>query len=119
MAVRPTARRGDRIYRGVAAAAGIGIALIALGVGISLVVSSWPSIEKFGLSFLVTDRWSPVTEQFGALSSVYGTLVSTVIALVIAVPLSLVIALFLVELAPPPIAPRRRRVRGHPRRPSG
>jgi len=104
MAVRPTARRGDRIYRGVAAAAGIGIALVAVGVGVSLVASSWPSIEKFGLSFLVTDRWSPVTEQFGALSSVYGTLVSTVIALVIAVPFSLVIALFLVELAPPWLA---------------
>ena len=67
-----------------------------------------PSLAQFGWRFLVTSDWDPVTEQFGALSSLYGTLVSTAIAMVIAVPLSLVIALFLVELAPPTL----RRVTG-------
>jgi phosphate transport system permease protein len=104
MAVGARATRGDRIYRGAAAAAAIGIALVALGVGVSLVANSWPSIEERGLSFLTISRWSPVAGEFGALGSVFGTLVSTAIALVIAVPLSLVIALFLVELAPPWIA---------------
>jgi phosphate transport system permease protein len=60
--------------------------------------------ERFGARFLVTQAWNPVTGEFGALSSIYGTLVSTAIAMAVAVPLSLIIALFLVELAPPRIS---------------
>ena len=104
MAVSRPARGGDAIYRGAAIAAAALVALVAVGVGVELVARSWPSITRFGLGFLATARWSPVAGEFGALSSVYGTLVSTAIALAVAVPLSLVIALFLVELAPPWIA---------------
>lgn len=67
---------------------------------IELVRNSHLSISKLGLGFLSSTAWDPVAGKFGALSSIYGTVVSTLIALIIAVPTSLVIALFLVELAP-------------------
>jgi len=97
-------RIGDLVYRGAAlGAAALVIALMA-GLMVELVANSWPSIVRFGVGFLASDSWNPVTEEFGAASSIYGTLVSTVIAMIIAVPLSLLIALFLVELAPPAIS---------------
>jgi phosphate transport system permease protein len=71
-----------------------------IGIILSLVVSAWPSIEKFGLSFLWTSDWNPPAQKFGALIPIYGTLVTSVIALVIAVPVSFGIALFLTELSP-------------------
>jgi phosphate transport system permease protein len=64
------------------------------------VISSWPSLQKFGFPFLWTSEWNPPAEQFGALVPIYGTLVTSVIALVIAVPVSFGIALFLTELSP-------------------
>lgn len=70
------------------------------GIIISLIVASWPSIEKFGFAFLWTKEWDPPAEQFGALVPIYGTIVTSVIALIIAVPVSFGIALFLTELAP-------------------
>jgi len=71
-----------------------------IGIILSLVVSAWPSIEKFGLSFLWTSDWNPPAQKFGALIPIYGTLVTSVIALAIAVPVSFGIALFLTELSP-------------------
>ena len=82
-----------------ACCAGI-VLLLIVGFFIRLTLSSRISLAHFGWRFLVTSDWDPVAGQFGALSSLYGTLVSTAIAMVIAVPLSLAIALFLVELAP-------------------
>ena len=66
-----------------------------------LVRNSRLSLARFGPGFLVSQAWNPVTQEFGAASSIFGTLVSTCIAMLLAVPLGLVIALFLVELAPP------------------
>ena len=74
--------------------------LTLVGILASLVVSSWPSIEKFGLSFLWTSEWNPPAEQFGALIPIYGTLVTSAIALIIAIPVSFGIAFFLTELSP-------------------
>ncbi len=74
--------------------------LILLGIIASLIVSSWPSIQKFGFSFIWTTDWNPPAEKFGALIPIYGTLVTSVIALFIAVPVSFGIALFLTELSP-------------------
>lgn len=65
-----------------------------------LFANSLPSMRSFGLRFLTASEWDPVAEKFGALSSILGTISTTVIALIIAVPLSIAIALFLVELAP-------------------
>ncbi len=77
------------------------IIIIMLTLVAVLIYNSRLSIHKFGLEFLVSKKWNPVTQEFGALSSVYGTIVSTLIAMVLAVPVSLAVALFLVELAHP------------------
>jgi phosphate transport system permease protein len=65
---------------------------------------SLPAIKRFGLHFLLSETWNPVTEHFGGLSSIYGTVVSTLIGMLIAVPLGIALALFLVELAPPKVS---------------
>jgi phosphate transport system permease protein len=65
---------------------------------------AWPAMQEFGLSFVWTNAWDPVTEQFGALIFIYGTVVTALIALVIATPLSIAIALFLTEIAPRKLA---------------
>ncbi len=80
-------------------AAIITLALLAAIIG-SLVVASWPSISTFGLKFYTTSTWDPPAKEFGALIPIYGTLVTSAIALVIAIPVSFGIALFLTELSP-------------------
>lgn len=75
------------------------ILLVAL-IG-SLVVGSLPTIKTFGFNFLISSEWNPVTEQFGALVPIVGTLVTAIIALSIGIPVSFGIALFLTELSPP------------------
>lgn len=70
------------------------------GIIISLIFSSWPSIKKFGFSFFWSKIWDIQSQKFGALTSIYGTLVTSIIALLIAVPISFGIALFLTELSP-------------------
>lgn len=78
-----------------------GLVLIVLvGIIISLFVGGWDALATFGPRFFITDEWNPVTEEFGALVPIYGTLVSSVIALIVAVPVSFGIALFITELAP-------------------
>jgi phosphate transport system permease protein len=84
------------------------VLLLAGGLVAALIWESWEAIRTFGLHFLVTSEWDPVAGQFGALPFIYGTLVSSALALLIAVPLSLGAAIFLAELAPswvrPPIS---------------
>jgi phosphate transport system permease protein len=77
------------------------IPLLMGAILVELVRHSAPALQRFGWGFLLSQNWNPVTQEFGAASSIFGTLVSTGIAMVLAVPLSLAIALFLVELAPP------------------
>ncbi|MFZ2088207.1 MAG: phosphate ABC transporter permease subunit PstC, partial [Desulfobaccales bacterium] len=93
--------RGDLYFRWLTAWCALVLPLIMVAIGLALLYYSIPALRKFGLSFFLTEDWNPVTQQFGALSSIYGTLVSTILAMLLAVPLSLAIALFLVELAPP------------------
>ncbi|WP_293008558.1 phosphate ABC transporter permease subunit PstC [Nitrosomonas sp.] len=76
------------------------LVLLAVLVG-SLVVGSLPTIKAFGFGFLISSEWNPVTEQFGALVPIVGTLVTAIIALSIGIPVSFGIALFLTELSPP------------------
>ena len=73
---------------------------ILVAILISLAYGSTLSLQKFGLDFLFSDKWDPVTEQFGALVPIYGTLVTAAIAMLIGIPVSFGIALFLTELAP-------------------
>ena len=90
----------DRLFAGAAhAAAWLTLALL-LGVLLSLVVGAWPAIERYGLSFLVRSQWDPVQDDYGGLVMIYGTLATSFIALLIAVPVSFGIALFLTELSP-------------------
>ncbi|OYT99417.1 MAG: phosphate ABC transporter permease subunit PstC [Burkholderiales bacterium PBB1] len=90
----------DKVFS--AAAHGAALLTLALLVGIigSLVVGAWPAISKYGLGFLWNSEWDPVQENFGGLVMIYGTLMTSFIALLIAVPVSFGIALFLTELAP-------------------
>ena len=73
---------------------------LLVGIIISLLVGAAPAIKKFGLGFLWSTEWDPVKEQFGGLVMIYGTLMTSVIALLIAVPVSFGIAIFLPEMAP-------------------
>jgi len=94
-------RLGDAVFRHMTRIAAVGVLLLLSGVIIALIGGSLPALRTFGLGFLVSERWNPVTENFGALAAVYGTLVTSAIAMVIAVPVGLMIAFFLTELCPP------------------
>ena len=90
----------DRLFAWAArGAAWLTLALL-VGILISLIVGAWPAITKYGLGFLTSTAWDPVKEEFGGLVMIYGTLATSLIALVIAVPVSFGIALFLTELSP-------------------
>ncbi|MGM3276731.1 phosphate ABC transporter permease PstC [Ralstonia sp. 24A2] len=98
--MRAPSRTGDLVFGGLTRLAAIVTLLLLGGIIVSLIISSWPSIQKFGLSFLVNSEWDPPSDIYGALVPVYGTLVTSLIALIIAVPVSFGIALFLTELSP-------------------
>ncbi len=93
-------RLSDTTFRHLTRAAAILVLVILGGVIIALIKGSLPALSEFGLSFLYEERWNPVTEKFGAFAAIYGTLVTSIIAMVIAVPLGLLISLFLTELCP-------------------
>jgi phosphate transport system permease protein len=77
------------------------LVLVALAaILVSLMISAWPAFQKFGIRFIWTEEWDIINEDFGAAIAIYGTLVSSVIALLIAVPLAFGIALFLTEMCP-------------------
>lgn len=91
---------GDRLFaRLLAAMAGVVLVIMAAMLA-ALTVGAWPAIRKFGPAFFATSTWDPVAGDFGALPFVYGTLVSSAVALALAVPLGLGVAIFLSELAP-------------------
>jgi phosphate transport system permease protein len=76
------------------------VLLLLGGVIVSLVIGAMPSIRAFGLNFYTTESWNPVTEKFGAMAPMYGTIVTSIIAMTIAVPSAIGIAIFLTELCP-------------------
>jgi len=93
-------RLGDIAFRFLTKTAAIGVLIILGGVLFSLIEGSLPALQAFGIDFLLEQRWNPVTEKFGALAPIYGTLVTSLIAMAIAVPIGLLIAMFLTELCP-------------------
>ncbi len=99
-AVKSQRSLGDAIFLNLTRLAALLTLIVLAGIIVSLMVSSWPTIQRFGLSFITASEWDPPAEKFGALVPIYGTLVTSVIALVIAVPVSFGIALFLTELSP-------------------
>ncbi|KGD79446.1 phosphate transporter permease subunit PstC [Tatumella morbirosei] len=102
--IKPTfkapGKQGDIIFSALVKISALVVLLLLGGIIVSLIISSWPSIQKFGFSFLWNKTWDAPNEQFGALVPIYGTVVTSIIALLIAVPVSFGIALFLTELSP-------------------
>lgn len=90
----------DASFHGLTLAAALGVLIILGGVIISLIQGSLPAIKAFGFGFLFTEAWNPVTDEFGGSAAVYGTLITSAIAMLFAVPIGLGIAIFLTELCP-------------------
>ncbi|WP_222428824.1 phosphate ABC transporter permease PstC [Denitratisoma sp. DHT3] len=98
----PVRRRiGDWAFFNLTRLFALGTLLLLAGIIVSLIHGAMPALERFGFAFLWTGDWNPPMERFGALIPIYGTLATSAVALVIAVPVSFGIALFLTELAPP------------------
>jgi phosphate transport system permease protein len=96
----PTGNTSDAIFRVLMLAVALFMVGIVVAMVVALSVDSMPSIRQFGFGFLTSQRWDPVKGDFGALPFIYGTVASSLIALLISVPFSLGIAIFLVEQAP-------------------
>ncbi len=90
----------DLIFRNATRIAAVFVLLLLGGVIVSLVIGSIPAFEKFGFGFLTTESWNPVTEKFGAIAPIYGTVVTSIIAMLIGIPVSIGIAIFLTEVCP-------------------
>ena len=93
-------RLTNAAFHKITLAAAVAVLVILGGVILALIDGAMPALKTFGIDFLFSQSWNPVTEKFGALAPIYGTLVTSAIAMVIAVPLGLLIAMFLTELCP-------------------
>lgn len=93
-------KRYDAIFVNATKAFAILVLLSLGGILLSLIVGAWPSITEFGLGFYTSNNWDTVNDQYGALAPIYGTVVTSIIAIGIAVPVSFGIAIFLTELCP-------------------
>jgi phosphate transport system permease protein len=96
----PRLRTWDKAFRLLTFSSAAAVLVLLGSVILVLIVGATPALRTFGLSFLVDDTWNPVTEKFGAIAPIYGTVVVSLIAMLIAVPLGLGIAVFLSELCP-------------------
>lgn len=94
---------GDVRFQIVTYGASIAVLVIFAGVLTALGMGAWPAIKTFGFEFFYTQTWNPVTETYGALASIYGTLITSVIAMMVAVPIGIGIAIFLTEICPRPM----------------
>ncbi|HVX71798.1 MAG TPA: phosphate ABC transporter permease subunit PstC [Devosia sp.] len=90
----------DRLFYLLTLGSAALVVVLLLGVLVSLLVGAWPALSTFGPAFVWTQRWSPVKEIFGALAPIYGTLVTSLIAMIIGIPVSFGIAIFLTEICP-------------------
>ncbi len=97
---RLTDRVGDVALAGITLAAALGAVVLLGAIVWKVIALAWPAITEYGLGFITSDVWNPVTRQFGALSFIYGTAITSLIALLLATPLAIAIALWLSELAP-------------------
>jgi phosphate transport system permease protein len=93
-------RLADKTFQYLTHATALGVLGLLGCIIVALLIGSLPALRTFGFDFLVTQNWNPVTERFGALAPIYGTLVTSLIAMAIAVPLGLFVAMFLTELCP-------------------
>jgi phosphate transport system permease protein len=93
-------RLGDNTFKWLTLIAAVTVLILLAGVMLALLHGSLPAWQAFGFDFLITEKWNPVTEKFGALAPIYGTIVTSAIAMLIGVPISLGIAFFLTEICP-------------------
>ncbi len=94
------ARNADRGFRRLTQAAAIVVLLMFIGIIWALTSGAMPAIRAYGVDFIWTEAWNPVKEKFGALAAIYGTLVTSLIAMIIAIPVGIGIGIFLTELCP-------------------
>jgi phosphate transport system permease protein len=92
--------RAEHVFRVLTKASAILVLLLLGGVLLALLYGGWPALSTFKLGFLTREVWNPVTDQYGALAALYGTVITSLVALVIAVPLAFGIAVFLTETCP-------------------
>jgi len=92
--------RSEATFRTLAFGASVVVVAIFAGILVSLAAGAWPSISRFGAEFLVSKSWNPVTDHFGALPAIYGTVMTSALAMFVAVPVGIGIAIFLTELCP-------------------
>jgi phosphate transport system permease protein len=97
---RPRPGIGDFVFRHLTFLFALLVALILGGVLVALVQGAWPALHAFGFSFLYTSSWNPVTDKFGALAPIYGTLVTSTIAMVVGIPVAFGVAVFVTEISP-------------------
>src|SRR5437588_4268417 len=93
-------RIGDLVFHQITKASALFVLVVLGGVIVSLFIGAMPALQEFGFGFLTAQSWNPVTEKFGALAPIYGTIITSFIAMLIAVPFGLMIAMFLTELCP-------------------
>jgi phosphate transport system permease protein len=99
--VRRSARNlGDPTYRFLLTAVALVLPFLLLAIGAQLLVGGWPALSRFGIKFVTSTTWDPVAEVYGAAPMIFGTIVSSLLALLIAVPLALGTSIFLTEFAP-------------------
>jgi len=94
-------RFADVLFRGTTRVFAIGVLILLGAIMISLIIGGAPAFQAFGVAFLWSDVWNPVKQIFGGWPAIYGTLVTSLIAMVIGVPIALGVAMFLTELCPP------------------
>ena len=92
--------RAEGLFRWATMCSAVLVLLLLAGVIIALVHGSWPALKEFKWAFITREKWNPVTDQFGALAPLYGTVISSLIAMLIAVPIGFGIAVFLTETCP-------------------
>jgi phosphate transport system permease protein len=97
---KPRPGTGDFVFRHLTFLFALLVALILGGVLVALVQGAWPALHAFGFSFLYTSAWNPVTNKFGALAAIYGTLVTSTIAMVVGIPVAFGVAVFVTEISP-------------------
>jgi phosphate transport system permease protein len=93
-------RNGERYFRTATLIAALLVLALLGGVALSLVHGAWPALSHFKFGFLTSELWNPVTDEFGALAPIYGTLMTSLLAMLLAVPVGFGIAIFLTELCP-------------------
>jgi len=102
--IKPRGARGEMLFRAACFSAATLLLAALAGVVISLAIGGWPAFKAFGFGFFTSSEWNPVTEVYGAAGPIVGTLITAFLSLLVALPLALGVAVFLVEFCPRPIA---------------